>query len=45
MSETIWCLTKGDKKIYTKNLSLADQAVKDGHFVKIVRKKPLKYTR
>jgi len=30
MSEMIWCWVKGNKRIYTKRLDVAEQAIKDG---------------
>ncbi len=33
MSEFIWKCTKGDKKIYTTQIDLAEKAMKEGFFI------------
>ena len=40
MSEFIWHWTKGNKKIYTMQVDLAEQAMKDGFFVMGARVDP-----
>jgi hypothetical protein len=40
MSEFIWHWTKGNKKIYTMQVDLAEQALKDGFFVMGARISP-----
>jgi hypothetical protein len=41
MSEFIWHWTKGNKKIYTTQIDLAEQAMKDGFFVMGARVNPV----
>ena len=45
MTQTVWCFTKGDKKIFTKSTELVDQAMKEGLGVEIISKKPTKFMR
>jgi hypothetical protein len=33
MSEFIWYWTKGESKIYTKKIEIAEKAMKEGNFV------------
>ncbi|MCD6468989.1 MAG: hypothetical protein J7L32_06765 [Thermoplasmata archaeon] len=33
MSEFIWCWTKGSTKVYTRNVKIAEQAMKKGLLV------------
>jgi hypothetical protein len=40
MSEFIWHWTKGNKKIYTKKVDIAEKAMKEGFFVMGERVKP-----
>ncbi len=40
MSDFIWHWKKGSKKIYTRDTTAAEQALKDGSFVMAVRMKP-----
>ena len=40
MSEFIWCWTKGNSKIYTKNTDVAEKAMKNGELVMGMRLKP-----
>ena len=40
MTEFVWCWTKGEKKIYTKNTEIAEKALKDGMFVMGLKVKP-----
>jgi len=41
MTEFIWHWTKGNKKIYTMQIDLAEQAMKEGFFVMGARVNPL----
>ncbi len=40
MSELVWCWSKGDKTLYTSNFRIAEKAMREGFFVKVIRKKP-----
>ena len=40
MSELLWCWRKGNKQIYTRNFAVAEQAMNEGFFVKVLRGKP-----
>ena len=40
MSELLWCWRKGNKQIYTKNITVAEQAMNEGFFVTVLRGKP-----
>jgi len=40
MSELLLCWRKGNKKIYTKRLDLAEQAIKDGCMVTVLKNSP-----
>jgi len=40
MSEFVWYWTKGDKKIYTKKLHVAEKAMKEGTMIMGMRLKP-----
>jgi hypothetical protein len=40
MSELLLCWRKGNKKIYTKRLDIAEKAMKEGYFVKVLRNSP-----
>jgi hypothetical protein len=40
MSEFIWYWTKGNSKVYTRNVEVAEKAMKDGIFVMGTRVKP-----
>lgn len=40
MSEFIWQWTKGNKRVYTTQVELAEQAMKDGLFVMGARVRP-----
>lgn len=40
MSEFVWYWTKGDSKIYTKNIEVAEKAMKDGMLIMGMRIKP-----
>jgi len=42
MAEFIWHWTKGNKKIFTTQVDLAEQAMKDGLFVMGTRVNPLR---
>ncbi len=39
MSEMIWCWVKGNKRIYTKRLDIAEQAIKEGFQVTVFKNK------
>ncbi len=39
MSELLWCWSKGNKQIYTKNIIVAEQAMNEGFFVTALRDK------
>lgn len=43
MSEFIWHWTKGNNKIYTRRVDIAEKAMKEGFLVMGVRKKPIIY--
>ena len=43
MSEFVWHWRKGDHKIYTQRIDVAEQALKDGMLVMGVRIKPSCY--
>jgi hypothetical protein len=45
LADIIWCLTKGDKKIYTKDVDIVDKAMKDGLNVEILSKKQTRFLR
>jgi hypothetical protein len=45
LAEIIWCLTKGDKKIYTKDVDIVDKAMKDGLNVEILSAKQTRFIR
>ncbi len=45
VTEIIWCLTKGDKKIYTKDVDIVDKAMKDGLSVEILSAKQTRFIR
>ena len=45
LAEIIWCLTKGDKKIYTKDIDIVDKAMKDGLNVEILSAKQTRFIR
>ncbi len=40
MYEFIWHWTKGNKKIYTRKIEIAEKAMKDGYLVMGVKEKP-----
>lgn len=40
MSEFIWYWTKGERRIYTRNMEIAEKALKDGMLVMGMRVKP-----
>lgn len=39
MTEMIWCWEKGNKRIYTKRIDIAKQAIKEGFQVILVKNK------
>jgi hypothetical protein len=39
MTERIWCWEKGNKKIYTKRIDIAEQAIKEGRHVTVFKNK------
>ncbi len=41
MTEFIWHWTKGNKKIYTTQIDLAEQAMKEGFFIMGARVNPI----
>ncbi|MGF3553992.1 MAG: hypothetical protein ACQXXF_01785 [Thermoplasmatota archaeon] len=45
MSEFIWYWTKGNSKIYTKNIEIADKAMKEGFLImgKKIKNNIIKY--
>ena len=45
VAEIIWCLRKGDKKIYTKDVDIVDKAMKDGLNVEILSAKQTRFIR
>ena len=40
MSEFIWCWTKGNSKVYTRNTEVAEKAMKEGMLVMGTKVKP-----
>jgi len=40
MTEFMWCWTKGNSKVYTKNTEVAEKAMKDGMLVMGMKVKP-----
>ena len=40
MSEFIWYWNKGNKKIFTKNIDVAEKAMKEGNFIMGMKIKP-----
>ncbi len=40
MYEFIWHWTKGNKKIYTRRIDIAEKAMKEGFMVMGIKKKP-----
>ena len=40
MSELIWYWRKGNKTIYTKRVDVAEQAIKEGFLVTILKNRP-----
>ena len=40
MSEFIWYWTEGSNKIYTKNIELAEKAMRDGILIMGIKKTP-----
>ena len=45
MSELLWSWRKGNKQIYTKDLTVAEQAMNEGFFVTVLQGKPYIYKR
>ena len=43
MYEFIWQWNKGDKKIFTRNIDIAERAMKEGFLVMGIREKPRIY--
>jgi hypothetical protein len=43
MAEFIWHWTKGNKKVYTTQIDLAEQAMKEGYFIMGARVNSLPY--
>jgi len=43
MAEFIWHWTKGNRKIYTRRIDIAEKAMKEGFLVMGIRKKPIVY--
>jgi len=40
MSEFVWCWTKGNSKVYTRNTEVAEKAMKEGMLVLGTKVKP-----
>ena len=40
MSDFIWYWTKGNSKIYTKNMEVAEKAMKEGILIMGIKSKP-----
>lgn len=40
MSEFVWHWTNGNKKVYTKNIEIAERAMREGMLVMGIRVKP-----
>jgi hypothetical protein len=40
MSGMLLYWTKGNKTYYTRSLKIAEEAMREGHFVMVLRKKP-----
>ena len=45
MPERVMCWKKGNTKVFTKRIDLAEKAIDKGHFVTVLKDKPRIFTK